>query len=205
MRQGDPEAGIPYLERAAALQASDSVLVDLGSAYMAAGSTPRAIEAFERAVRVGRNHGDALRFLGHLLTTSGRAAEAIPYLQSAVTHQPGSALTHAFLAEAYAATRAAEPAASAAATAARLADGDPVVLRIAGRSMLDLGRFEDADRYLSAAGQAAQQDPGVLTELGYAREARGRTRQAEALYMRAIELAPDYKPARDALARLRAR
>ena len=63
-------------------------------ALVSQGSKTQALTAFSAALRADALHPEAANNLGNVLRTLGRDAEALPYLQSAVTAQPGVADVH---------------------------------------------------------------------------------------------------------------
>jgi protein O-mannosyl-transferase len=205
---GESAQAVPYLERAdprslGADDPSGATLVALGKADMATARWAAAAAAFEQALKENPNRADAMQGLGDALTRLGRPAEAVRYLEDAVRLTLGSGFGFAVLAEAYAETNRADDAARAAREAVQLANGDAVVFLFAGEAMLTAHRADAAERYLAEAARLSPSDPGILTKLGIAEHALGKNAAALALLRRALDVRPDYVPARDAIEKMR--
>ena len=65
--------------------------------------------------------------------------------------------------------------------------GDPDLLRLAGRSSLELGR-EDAVLHLSALAARTPTDPRALLDLGFAHAAGGHVGEAADVFAKIVEL-----------------
>ena len=201
---GQPERGLPYLERGVAIGPGDQSYVDLGIAYMAANQLENAAAAFRGALRYDPTRVEALSRLGTVLTQEGHPADAIPYLEESVNRDPTSGRDFALLALAYSAAGRSQDAVGAARTAAARADGKPIVFMLAGRAMLEVNDAVDAAACLGAAVQLTPDDPAAVNALADAEVALGKKAEAIQLYRRALALRPDFTPARQSLQRLNA-
>jgi Flp pilus assembly protein TadD len=88
---------------------------------------------------------------------------------------------------------------SAASQAATLGGSNAQVYMTIGRSMMDLGRADEADAYLTQAMRFAPSDPEAITRLGMVRAAKGEMGPAVELFRRALRVSPGYPPAVQAL------
>ncbi|MDB4878090.1 MAG: hypothetical protein JWM41_4536 [Gemmatimonadetes bacterium] len=202
VKSGEPARAIPLLERAVSVQPTDESLVTLALAYTSAGRGNDATNALRAAIQLNPGRADAAGYLGAELAQDGHSDEAVPYLETATRGGGGSGLAYALLSLSYAQTgRAADAIAAANASVAKEGNGEAVYLVI-GRTMLLLERPSDGERFFSEAVRLAPNDPEAVTRLGIAKAAGGNTREAAALFRRALAIQPGYPPAAQAIAKL---
>lgn len=108
-----------------------------------------------------------------IASTQGRAAEAVGILKTAMDAAPSPALARALFA---ARTRAgdAKDARRGLAVWAAYSPGDVESLLVLAHAYIGADALADADRVLSAALQARQDDPRILNDLAWVRDALGR-------------------------------
>ncbi len=80
---------------------SDDLHFYLAMAYDKVGRVPQAEENFRQALQINANHYRANLYLGRLLGMQNKPAEALPFLQKAVSLEPQSPDGHKFLANVY--------------------------------------------------------------------------------------------------------
>lgn len=99
---GQPERGIPLLEKAARLNGRNAMgFLFLGDALRAAGRHEDALQAYRKAIKIKPDLADAHANLGALLLEAGRAAEALQALERAHRIAPKSVATLVNLGNAY--------------------------------------------------------------------------------------------------------
>jgi predicted Zn-dependent protease len=86
--QGRPAEAVPFLEKAAANQASPEPWVELARVHIALGDGAAAARAAGRALALSPRHPWAMAIEGHALLLAGRRAEALAMLQRAIAAQP---------------------------------------------------------------------------------------------------------------------
>ena len=80
---------------------TDTTMIDLGNAYLAAGRIDDATRSFRSALHLDPTRTDVLVFLGALLSEHGHPDQAVPYLEQAVAREPNVGIDEAILALAY--------------------------------------------------------------------------------------------------------
>ena len=203
VKEGQFAKAIPILERVVAERPTDDAFVDLATAYMASGRASDATNALRRAVELNPARADAAAYLGAQLLQSGHPDQAIPYLETA-TRAPGAeAMTSALLSLSYGEVGNQAQAMSAAAAAAARGGSDEQVYLATGRAMLMVGAVPEAVTFYGQAARLAPADPEAVTRLGIATAAGGNRSGAEALFRRALAIAPNYPPAVQSLEKLK--
>lgn len=93
VQMGDPEAGLPYLERAARSQRNNAgVLGNLAQAYFALGRYEQAGETFRKASRANPREPHFQLGIANSLAMQGKLSDAAPLLQRVVQRFPGEPL-----------------------------------------------------------------------------------------------------------------
>jgi len=199
--EGDTKS-IAYLERmASSPDTTDELFVALGQAYVDANRLDDAATALRRALALNPHRGDAAALLGGLIAQQGATADALPYLATAAANGDRNPMTFALLSLGYAQEHRVEESVSAAKQAATLAGSNGQVYMTIGRAMMDLGRADEADAYLTEATRISPNDPEAITRLGLLRAAKGEMGPAVELFRRALRVSPGYPPAIQALAK----
>jgi arylsulfatase A-like enzyme/tetratricopeptide (TPR) repeat protein len=88
MEEGRPAQAVPLLEKAAGGQANPEPWVELAQVHIALGDGPAAARAAARALELSPRHPWAMAMQGHALLLSGRRAEGLEVLHSAVAARP---------------------------------------------------------------------------------------------------------------------
>jgi Tfp pilus assembly protein PilF len=199
VKMGDLAGGIYYLERAVAASPSEAGYSALAAAYLDLGRLEGAERSLRGVLRLNPNRLDAINLLGTILVTSGRPAQAIPYLEAATRDPNAPARTVAFLALAYAqGGHSAQALVSVERAKPRIA-GDVPTLVLLGRTLLTLERTAEAENLFAEAARRAPDDPEAITRLGMAKAVAGKRGEAIALFRRVLKAQPAYRPAKDAL------
>ncbi len=199
VRTGRPNLAIPYLARAVTSQPTADDLTALGTAYLAIGQNDNAAGTLRAALALDPSRADALRNLGTALLKTGHSTEAVIYLEKSIELDRTSGFGYAWLSVAYAVLHRVPDAASAAATAAANGGSNAAVYALAGHTMLEIGRPNDAERYLGQAAHLDPDNPETLTELGVTVAALGKHKEAVQLLQLALRRDSTYAPARQAL------
>ncbi len=176
----------------------------LGATWSERGEGARAITAFERAVQVDPGYGDGHQNLGRELTRAGRVAEALPHLELAARLSPGS--PSAALQWALGFQSAGRYAESERQLRRALALQPDYALALAP---LAVARMQQGDGPQAVAlfrqSVAATDDPGARLGLAAAlARTSGPSDEVVKLLASALQRRPDFAPAMNELAWLRA-
>jgi tetratricopeptide (TPR) repeat protein len=204
---GQPEKGLPHLERADTLRPSADGALQLGLARARLGDLAGAERDLRRALAARPAHGATRIALGGLLRKRGATAEAIEVLTAAAAAGSNEERARALVAlgSAHLAAGARPAAGSAFERAVEFAPARPEIRLGIARALLATGGRDDAARAHDVLVRAAQMAPdatAVLVALGRARERLGETAQARDDYDRALRLDPSHRLARRRLLRL---
>jgi len=189
----DPEAALPYCERAAALLPEDvSALCALGSAYWQVGNLDGAWEMAQRALRTDPDAGQAHNLCGIVHGTRGEHSEAITAFHHAAADArwPERVRAYGNLGVTYVYMRRWDEAARALEQAVALDPHYALAYSHLGNVYLEQGRHEEA---LRCQDRATAFDPPYFQghfNRGAVLAAMGRTEEAIASYRRASQLAP---------------
>jgi Flp pilus assembly protein TadD len=184
-------AGIEHVELAVA---RSSVLRGMGLEREAEEALVEACERYP-------GEAGPFRSLGWFLLRDGKAAEAIPRLEDAVSLQPDVAYNHVMLARAYAADGRVEDAARATEAAARLDPDQTDALMLMGWTCAKEGRHEEAVQHFSeaVARQPGNAEPRMA--LAQSLEKLGRSEEALEQWEQAARSCPEDPSAHRALGR----
>jgi tetratricopeptide (TPR) repeat protein len=179
-----------------------------GDARMNGGRFEEAELAYREALECDADLAAAQRGLGHVLSASGRAGEAVRHFQQAVARTPQDAAAWAGLARAYgklgdgAQARRAAARADAGQALESMPDSyrDEVALfsissaSLLGRAevALSLGNYQASAEHLEAVAETRPDDPWVWRNLALVLRRAGRAEEARRAVSRAIDLAPDF-------------
>jgi tetratricopeptide (TPR) repeat protein len=177
--------------RAEALDSSaQEVQMAIGRLRLATGDAADAVAAFRRAQALAAHSPDVLIGLADALAAAGQSREAEQEYRRAIATQPSYAAAHmAYGDYLFSPARAAE-AAAAYGQAAKLTPADPMAFSNLGASRLLMGDFQGA---ADAFERSLALDPRgyAYSNMGSVDYYLGRYRDAEAMYRKAAELAPD--------------
>lgn len=201
--EGDTTS-IAYLERiAGSTSATDESLMTLGDAYVRAGRMQDAVTTLDRALKLNPKRADAAALLGAIFAQAGRFDMAVPYLRRAAQNGDLNPMTFALLSLGLAQSGQTEASVDAARRAAAFKSNDPKVYLAIGQAMFGLQQGPQAMVYLEEAVRLAPTNPEALTRLGIVKAASGDLNAATGLFQRALQVAPGYPPAAQALSRVR--
>ncbi|TAK34995.1 MAG: tetratricopeptide repeat protein [Chloroflexota bacterium] len=157
----------------------------LGEAYLKHGEYDQSIERLQAALKIKRTDADALLLLGHAYQGKGEYGNAAGAYATATEFVPD-------FVEAYQ---------GMAASFEKMGDAARAGY---ARGMVAFSKGDNAGalRQLEEAASQATDEPIVVWGLAMAREKAGQKERAVEAYRRMLTLAPDYRPAIDALARL---
>lgn len=186
-------------ERAVQLSpASSAVHNNLGGDAHALGRFEEALSHYDTALRLEPRSADALRNRGATLLQLGRLDEAARSIEASLEIEPGSAAAHHSLGTVLLRARRPQDAIDRFNEALRLDPAHAEARNNLGMALEMTGRLpEAAEQYA----EAARIRPAAITldNLGYALLRMGRRDEALAHFRRAIDLQPDYAPARISL------
>ncbi|XP_032436374.1 protein O-mannosyl-transferase TMTC2 [Xiphophorus hellerii] len=163
----------------------------LGEAYMRLNKLPEAEHWYKESLRAKPDHIPAHLTYGKLLAITGQKTEAERYFLKAIQLDPtkGNCYMHygQFLLEESRLLEAAEMAK----TAARLDGGEFDVVFSAAHMLRQAKLNEAAEKYYGQAASLRPNYPAALMNLGAILHLNGKLQEAEANYLRALQLKPD--------------
>jgi tetratricopeptide (TPR) repeat protein len=164
-----PDLALKWVKRIAEFRGDGASLGRLGMTYLMLRQVDSAVVVLERAALVAPANVVARRYLASALIEQNRGAEAIPYLRQALVLNPESGVTLGLQSLAFAQAHMADSAVNAAADAVHKLPPSAVVYVFAGRAMSDVGRFDDAVRYLEEALRISPNDSQASARLAAAK------------------------------------
>lgn len=207
VEEGDLEEALPLALEARSLHPqSPDILCLVGGILGELGQAEEAIPAFEEALRLDKNHPEALGALADLLIYGGGddpemvergLALCRRGMKVAKASDDAELLAELQLLEGIALSGLgayAEALRSFEAAASLLAD-DPELVQERGIALFHLWRFEEAERDFRALLEEEPDAPWGLYHLGLLAERKGDHDEAQRLFARAHEVAPDEIPA----------
>ncbi|HEY9226507.1 MAG TPA: tetratricopeptide repeat protein [Gemmatimonadaceae bacterium] len=203
LMQREPTRALPYLRVLADNSPSGESLTNLGVAYLMARQLDSGIAVLTRAARRDSTRGDTQRSLAAALIERDQGAEAYPYAVRAVKLEPQSGVALGLLSLAAAQSGRVDIARQAAAAAAENARDNPTVFLFAGRASHLIGLPDDAVDYYNKGLRLQPADPQLLTRLGISELALGDTSGATRHLERALQIAPGFSLAQEALTSIR--
>jgi Tfp pilus assembly protein PilF len=143
--------------------------------------------------------------LGYTYFLKGNDQEAISQLTTAKNLDKNNYGAYLNLAIVYDQENQTDNALQSALTAAKLSPNDYKSLLLEGRSYRKLKMYKQATTALDSANRLKPDNDDILNEIGLVAEGQGDVKDAEAIYKEALSYDPTYKPALDALNRLKAK
>ncbi len=174
----------------------------LAQAYVGAGQPAKAIEQLEQLLTLAPGSSGAQALIADLLAESGRFDQAIPHYQAFLKSVPQNAQASTGLGVALVATGRGAEALTAFRVAASAEPNNVRFQQNLTRALVDHG---DATEALSKSQQLISLDatsPVSFELLGRALLRVGRTADARLSFMRALQIDPNYGPARAALQKM---
>jgi cellulose synthase operon protein C len=178
LQAGAPASAATQFRKAVELAPKDfEAHCSLGRSLVAAGrdSAEGRTELLE-ALRLNQQHQEAALALGLLELDQGRAAEARPYLETAVSERPGDAASNLALARDLAALGQVSDAVRRAEQAVRAAPKDARTHYWLGKIQLAAGEHRAALREFKLARQLDHKDPQIGAALASVERKSGRAR-----------------------------
>ena len=161
----------------------------LAETLIAAGKSEDAERILKDALEKSPNHMEALAAKGRLLVATGRAAEAIVYLEKAAAGPDPEPWVE--LARAYLSLGDTTKVRAAAAEALRRSPGHPWALAVTGHALIIEGSQEEGLKVLARALAARPRRPDAWLSLAAAFEKAGDPRQAAACRREAAAIAKE--------------
>ncbi len=200
---GEPRRAIPYLIRMAERTSDSTAPVDLGNAYFLSGQLDSAIAPLRHAIDLNSRDTAAYNWLGATLVELGRGRDAVAPLERSIAIAPNSGFAFGLLSIAYGQSDDSAAAVRAAGNAVDRANGDAGVFVLAGRGLEAAHRPDLARQCFREAASLEPSNPEALTRLAMTEAAMGDRTTAAQLLQRVLAAAPNFQPARVAIARLR--
>ncbi len=154
------------------------------------GRLDEAALLYQAVLAVQPGHPDALHLLGVVAHQRGDHAQAVELIGRAIAGNPGNAMYHANLAEAYRALGRFDQAVASCRAALGLRPEYPEAVNNLGLALLGQGKTEEA---IAQFGEALRLKPDyamACNNLGNALRLRGDLKEAEKHFRRAVELGP---------------
>jgi len=179
-RMGNHGDALLAYQEAVSLDSGDvEALTGLGRARRDLGDHAGAEQTLLAALKLRPGHQGALEALGSLLVDSGRAKEAIPYLEKAIALDPSDARSRQSLARAHRAAGNPEAALLALAPDAVAPSDRVALLREASLIRASEGRVDEAERILKQAIEIEPEDPPLRAALADLYQTKGDRDAAE--------------------------
>ena len=189
----DPQAVLPRLEWAEALMSlREPALVEALLAPIAARVDAEAERRPDSAARF-------YRIRGNVATRAGRVEDALVQYERAIGHAPTDLGLRGLVVSMYRSRGDDRAAARHLVAAASLRPGDADLRMEAGRALLGLGRFEEAEREFRVALHIDLYAVSAWTGLGEALAGQERWADAEEVVRGGLQLAPDSSPLHELL------
>lgn len=147
LQTGQPEAALPWLDRAVAASPSTTLFhANRANTLLALGRPAEAEAACRQGLRYKRNSVEAWQTLGHALSDQGRPREAVEAYREAHRHDPRLPDIHNNIGLALSDAARPEEAVAELMTAVRLAPGDDVAEGNLANVLKELGRLPEAEQ-----------------------------------------------------------
>jgi len=195
LQRGNAADAAGLLEQSLRLAANSSSYNNLGLALLKSGETERALDAFERAIRLKPAYADAHYNRGAALQALGRLGEALASYDRAIQLTPDHANTHNNRGVVLKGLKRPDEALASYEQAIRLKPDSAEAHNNRGNVLSDLKRPAEA---LASFAQALRLNPDYAeahNNLGGALSDLDRPNEALQSYERAIRLKPDYAEA----------
>jgi Flp pilus assembly protein TadD len=179
LSRGDAAGAVPYFEAAAKAQPRNAlVATQLGVALASASRAPEALGQFKRALEVDPKFTDARFDLASVEAEAGQWQEAAVDFKQVLVERPGDARAHQHLGE---------------------------VLFLWGDQFAKAGEFELAAARYREALRYRPADAELHMSLGVALARLHRPAEAGSEFQAALQIDPNFQPARKALAEIQGR
>ncbi len=172
---------------------------DLGYAYLAEGRVADAIAEYQRALAIRPDYASAHYNLGTVWARDGRLDDAIGEFQKAVEFDPGYALARNNLGSLLAQQGRLDEAIAQFQKSLEIQPDGYEAHNNLGNVFLEQGRLDEAIQQYEIVLQTQPRNAAVHYNLGSALLRKNRLDDAVSHLLQALEIRPDYRPARTAL------
>ncbi|NUQ51236.1 MAG: tetratricopeptide repeat protein [Phycisphaerales bacterium] len=166
-----------------------------------AGELDKALKGVDRSIAINDNVPKSHVLKGRILMERGELEGAIESFNKAATLDPTFVDAPYYLGIAYERINRREPSLAAYQKAAELEPSNAQYVIAAAEMMIDLGRSDEAETYLTERGGSFENNAGVRQTLGHLAMMRSDSTKAVALFNEARLLAPDDNAILEDLAR----
>jgi tetratricopeptide (TPR) repeat protein len=195
------EEGIKYYKRAIEVSPNEYVTnLNLGIAYFKMSNYPSAVGPLKKASEAQPSSFQARELLSVALIGTGNYEAAIPELEKAKEIEPQDVSTQYLLVRSYMAKKEFNKALNVFNSLESLAPQSLWVHILKGQAYEGLGDYQKALTALNAAREQAPRDAIVRFSLGFIYWKTNRFSEAEAEFVHALKLDPDFETARFYLA-----
>ena len=191
MALGNVKIALEHARKAYRLAPNNvEVLTGLGDVFAHKGKLEKAIQIYDRALRVSEEDRAVQLARSKLLLRLSRTEEAVADLRALTETESEFEDAWAALSEAYSSTGDKDAALEAASHAAKLAPRNVEYQLLLGRKFKESGQLDQALSVLTKASSLAPVDARIARELGDVHKARRQDTQALDAYLHAITLDP---------------
>jgi len=191
MSLGNVKLALDHARKAYRLAPNNvDVLTGLGDVFAHKGKFDKAIQIYDRALRVSEDDRVVQLARSKLLLRMGRTEEAVADLRALTDAETEFEEAWAALSEAYTSDGDNDAALEASSKAAKLAPRNAEYQLLLGRKFRESGQLDQALSVLSKASSLAPVDARISRELGEVHNARRQYTQALDAYLHAITLDP---------------
>jgi Flp pilus assembly protein TadD len=197
MRQNRLDDAAAHFERAAALHPRDPEPQRMrGAAAERRGDLPTAKGFYEQAIAIDPRDDRSRNNLATLYARQGDTARALAEFQRALAENPNATQVHLNLASLLFSMGRLDEAAAHLHEAVNIDPGDPKAYITSGAILLQFKDYTNATRMFRAAIRYDRRSPEAFNLLGVALAAQGDLPEAIYNFGRALDLKPDYAPAK---------
>ena len=191
MALGNVKIALEHARKAYRLAPNNvEVLTGLGDVFAHKGKLEKAIQIYDRALRVSEEDRDVQLARSKLLLRLNRTEEAVADLRALTEAESEFEGAWAALSEAYSSTGDNDAALEAASHAAKLVPRNVEYQLLLGRKFKEAGQLDQALNVLTKTSSLAPVDARIARELGDVHKARRQDTQALDAYLHAITLDP---------------
>lgn len=201
LQNGNGARALPYYEQVASMTPDDPrIHYRLGMALRVRGRDEKALAHFEEALEGRSPDLDALDQLVSLLVVQGKAQHARDRVESLLATMPDEPRLHNLMGQLLAQARRFAEAESAYKTALKIDSGLLATYIHLGVLYVQWGKVADAIRQFEAVSEKQPRNPAALMVAGVLYEQRRDIDRAEAKYLAALAIEPNFGPAANNLA-----
>lgn len=164
---------------------------DMARSQFLTGDLKKALESVDRSIGLNPTVAKSHTLRGRILIELGQLEQASASLQEALKIDAAHVDAHYFLGIVHERFSDAETALANYTAAANLDSGDPQYALAASEMLIDLGRLDEAERFLEERRKSFEQNAGVRQQLGHIALMRGDAKTAVKRFEEARTLAPD--------------